>query len=92
LLKPTNRYMKLPVRFISHELAFEGMSESDDSMDPIGQGAAETVEFLARHKVVTFTNPNVGAQEKILDCRACQDILPKVFEEQYRKVTLKARI
>jgi hypothetical protein len=84
--------MKLPVTFISHELAFEGMLESDDSMDPVSQGAADTIEFLARHKVVAFTNPNAGAQEKILDCRACQDIVPKVFEEQYRKVTLKARI
>jgi SAC3 family protein LENG8/THP3 len=84
--------MKLPITFISNELAFEGLVEGEGVMDSTMQGATDTVDFLSRHKVVTFTNPNAPDSEKVLDCKGCQDIFPKIFEEQYRKVTLKGRI
>jgi hypothetical protein len=86
------RYMRLPVAFVSRELAFEDLLDGEDAMDPAAAGAAEAVAFLAKHKVVCYTNPGAPDADKILDCRACQDVFPRVFEEQYRKVKLKARI
>jgi hypothetical protein len=84
--------MKLQISYISDVLGFVGVCESNDVMDPVTQGAIDTVDFLTKHKADIFLNPVALHSEKMLDCKATQDLFPRIFDEQYRKVKLKRRI
>lgn len=72
------RYLILPLAFIYNELAFENM----DKM----------MEFLTAHKVLCWQNPDARDEQKVFDCRQAQKILLQVYEEKYRKATIKGAV
>jgi SAC3 family protein LENG8/THP3 len=73
-----SRYLKLPLSFIKEELAFEHFGEARD--------------FLMNHSSAFFSNPNSPDSEKTLECKPAAAQLAQVFEEKYRKVSIKGAI
>jgi hypothetical protein len=75
---PLCRYHQLPVTFIRDELAFDNVSQ--------------TINFLTSHRAAFFQNPNAHEEQRIFDCKAAQLTLNQVFDEKYRKATIKGAI
>ncbi|EPQ56396.1 hypothetical protein GLOTRDRAFT_59626 [Gloeophyllum trabeum ATCC 11539] len=78
LMIMTKAYMKLPLRFIEKELAFDTLAEARD--------------FLIEHKGGIFTNPNSPDLEKVLDCKPAAFPLAQAYDEKYVKVRIKGAI
>lgn len=78
LIVMTKAYKTLALPVIHKELAFQSLIEARD--------------FLMNHKCAFFTNPNSPDAQKTLDCKAAAPELAKIFEEKYRKITIKGRV
>ena len=74
----TASYQQMPVTFLMSELAFESETQS--------------IDFLTKHRAAIFQNANVPDDQKVLNCKALQVPLAEVFEEKYRKPTIKGAI
>jgi hypothetical protein len=79
LIAMSKAYVQLSMSFIAKELAFD-------------EGAGEAVKFLYTLQAGTFSNPNDPDEKKVLDCKRCFEPLTAVYEEKYRKVTIKGRV
>jgi hypothetical protein len=44
------------------------------------------------HQCAFFTNPNSPDEQKTLDCKPVIPVLARVFEEKYRKITIKGAV
>jgi len=64
--------------FIHKELVFDNLAQAHD--------------FLMDHQCAFFTNPNSPDEQKTLDCRPAMPAFAKVFEEKYRKITIKGAV
>lgn len=71
-------YISLSLTFLETELAFDDMEQ--------------LIVFLTEHSSALFVDPSKPPREKLLDCKAIQPHLAKVFEEKYRKVGIKGAI
>jgi len=78
LISPLPRYQRLPLAFVTQELAFESVTHAR--------------EFLAEHRAAAFVDPRVPDAEMQLDCRTATAELGTVYEEKYRKVQIKGAI
>ncbi|KAG6888660.1 hypothetical protein C0995_006778 [Termitomyces sp. Mi166 len=78
LMVITKAYKSISLQFITDELAF-------DSLDAARQ-------FLVDHSAASFTDPREPDGKKILDCKPAFPQLTRIFEEKYRKVTIKGAI
>ncbi|KAH9479661.1 THP3-like protein C2A9.11c [Psilocybe cubensis] len=74
----TKAYKTIPLSFLQSTLAFDNLEE------------ART--FLVEHRITFFTNPNSPDSEKVLDCKPAMAEVARVFEDKYRKVTIKGAI
>jgi hypothetical protein len=72
------RYKTLSLSFIHKELAFDNLAEARD--------------FLMNNQCAFFTNPNCPDEEKTLDCKPIIPELARIFEEKYRKITIKGAV
>lgn len=68
----------MPLPFLQDELAFDSV--------------ATAIKFLSAHRAAVFHNSNVADDHKLLNCKAVQGSLAEVFEEKYRKATIKGAI
>ena len=68
----------MPLSFLASELAFDNESAAMD--------------FLTKHRAAVFQNPNVPDVENVLICKALHAPLAEVYEEKYRKATIKGAI
>ncbi|KAH8116404.1 SAC3/GANP/Nin1/mts3/eIF-3 p25 family-domain-containing protein [Phellopilus nigrolimitatus] len=78
LMVISKAYIQLPIAFIQDELAFEN--------------AAQAATFITQHRAAFYQNPDAADEQKVLDCRPAQLPLAKVFDEKYRKATIKGAI
>lgn len=74
----TDSYHKLPLTFIRDELAFESNTQ--------------VATFLEIHRAAFYQDPNNSDDQKTFDCKPAGLPLAQVYDEKYRKATIKGAI
>ncbi|KAI5121498.1 hypothetical protein M0805_006535 [Coniferiporia weirii] len=78
LMVMSKAYQQLSLPFIQDELAFEG--------------TAQVAVFLTQHRAAFYQDPTVADNNKVLDCKSAQAPLAQVYDEKYRKATIRGAI
>ncbi|KAF8159789.1 SAC3/GANP/Nin1/mts3/eIF-3 p25 family-domain-containing protein [Crassisporium funariophilum] len=78
LMVITKAYPRINLAFLQKTLAYDAVEDA--------------YKFLVDHQAAIFTNPYSPDIEKVIDCKPANQKLAQVFEEKYRKVTIKGSI